>query len=122
MYQELIQQVQEAIERSNNWAETGWSITFGPRGVDVSSLQQAQDLPKNFVFREEAVNYWNQVQLTGKDAAKAGEKALSSLEKNDLKAAEDALYLSQYFEKPFTKDAQTWQPVHQAAKKKLDEG
>ncbi|MBF0278726.1 MAG: hypothetical protein HQM13_13080 [SAR324 cluster bacterium] len=120
MDQELIQQVKEAIDRSVNWAETGWHITFGPRRTEVLSLPEAEKMPRTFVYREEAVNYWKQVQLTGEDAAASGKKALLALENNNLKAAEDALYFCQYLEKPFTKEAQTWLPVHQAIKKKME--
>ena len=120
MLQDLIQKVQKAIEGSSNWAETGWKVTFGPRGTEVSSLQQALELPNTFVYREEAVNYWKQVELTGEDAAASGKKALDALEKNNLNAAEDALYFCQYLEKPFAKDALTWQPLHEAVKKELN--
>lgn len=119
MYDDLIRQVQEAIAYSGNWAEKGWPATFGPRNIEVSSLKQAQALPRNFVYRDEAVNYWNQVLLAGTDTADAGNKALTALKKGDLNAAADALYLSQYIEKPFAASSSTWAPLYEALKEKM---
>jgi hypothetical protein len=119
MIDDFIREVQEAIEYSRNWAVKGWAVTFGPRSIEVSSLKQAQALPRNFVFRDEAVNYWNQVLLAGNDTAEAGEKALAALKVGDLKAAADALYLSQYIEKPFAASAATWGPLYEAMKERI---
>jgi hypothetical protein len=119
MSEDVIYQVQEAIAVSQKWSETGWPVTFGPRHVEVSSLKQAQSLPKNFVFRQEAVNYWNQAKLTGNDAADSGQKALDALKSGDLFGAENALYFCQYIEKPFTEYAKTWLPLYEAFKEKL---
>ena len=118
MYEALINQVQEAIDRSMAWAEKGWKVTFGGRGVEVCSLQQAQNLPENFVYREEALDYWSHVAQTGEEAAAYGRKALYALIGNDLKAAADAIYSSQYLEKDFADLSMTWKPVHEAATKK----
>ena len=96
MVDDVITALQNAIEISRNWAKTGWSVTFGPRNTEVLSLEQAKALPKNFLFREEAVNYWRQAQLTGNDAADSGEKALKALKSGNLSVAADALYFSQY--------------------------
>ncbi len=119
MYDDLIRQVQEAIECSRNWVEKGWPVAFGPRNIDVSSLKQAQALPRNFVFRDEAVNYWNQVLLTGTDTAAAGTKALEALKRGDLQAAADALYLSQYIEKPIAASSSTWAPLYETLKQRM---
>jgi hypothetical protein len=120
MSEDVIYQVQEAIACSRKWAETGWPVTFGPRNVDVSSLQQAQSLPKNFVFRLEAVNYWNQAKLTGNDAADSGQKALDALKNSNLSTAENALYFCQFIEKPFAEHSKTWLPLYEAFKKKRE--
>ncbi len=116
MSEDFINQVEEAIASSRKWAETGWPVTFGPRNVEVSSLKQAQSLPKNFIFRQEAANYWNQAKLTGNDAADSGQKALDALKKGNLSAVDNALYFCQFIEKPFTEDAKTWLPLYEAFK------
>ena len=121
MSEDVINQVQEAIVSSRKWAETGWSVTFGPRNVEVSSLKLAQSLPKTFVFRQEAANYWLQVQLTGNDAADSGQKALDALKSGNLSAADNALYFCQFIEKPFAEQAKTWLPLYNAFKGKLAE-
>ncbi len=118
MSEDLINQVQEAVACSRKWAETGWPVTFGPRNVEVSSLKQAESLPKNFVFRQEAANYWNQAKLTGNDAADSGQKALDALIKGNFSAAENALYFCQFIEKPFAEYSKTWLPLYDAFKER----
>ncbi len=110
----LIDQVQQAIERSLQWAHKGWKVTFGERGVEVSSLPQARSLPESFICSEEAVDYWTHVAQTGREAAGYGKKALAALRRNDFKMAEDALYFSRYLESPFANFSATWKPVHAA--------
>ncbi len=119
MSEDLIYQVEEAITASRKWAETGWPVTFGPRNVEVSSLKQAESLPKTFVFRQEAANYWMQAKLTGNDAADSGQKALDALKTGKLSAAANALYFCQFIEKPFAEQAKTWLPLYEACKGKL---
>ena len=116
MSEDVIHQVQEAIACSRKWAETGWPVTFGPRNVEVSSLKQAQSLPKNFVYRQEAVNYWSQAKLTGNDAADSGQKALDALNGSNVYAADNALYFCQFIEKPFAEYSKTWLPLYEAFK------
>ena len=113
MVDDVITTLQNAIEISRNWAKTGWSVTFGPRNTEVLTLEQAQALPKNFVFREEAVNYWRQAQLTGNDAADSGEKALKALKNGNLSVAADALYFSQYIEQPFARYSSLWHDLYE---------
>jgi len=119
MSEDMIYKVQEAIACSRTWAETGWPVTFGPRNVEVSSLKQAQSLPKNFVFRQEAINYWNQAKLTGHDAAESGQKALHALKNSNISAADDALYFCQFIEKPFVEYSKTWLPLYESFKKEM---
>ncbi|TLU81678.1 MAG: hypothetical protein FDX21_11450 [Chlorobium sp.] len=121
MSEDVIYQVEEAIACSEKWAETGWPVTFGPRNVEVSSLKQAQALPKNFVFRQEALNYWNQAKLTGHDTAESGKKALEALKSHNVPAADDALYFCQFLEKPFTEYSKTWLPLYEAFKERRAE-
>ncbi|MEI6652897.1 MAG: hypothetical protein WCL42_10035 [Chlorobiaceae bacterium] len=116
MSEDVIHQVQEAIACSRKWSETGWPVTFGSRNVEVSSLKQAESLPKNFVFRMEAINYWNQAKLTGNDAADSGQKALDALKNSNFFAADNALYFSRFIEKPFADYSKTWQPLYEAFK------
>ncbi|NTU59207.1 MAG: hypothetical protein HGB00_09905 [Chlorobiaceae bacterium] len=114
MMDDLIVMVEKAIESSSHWAETGWAATFGPRNIEVPNLKSAEALPRNVVSREEAVNYWKQVRLTGCDTAESGRKALAALKTGNCPAAADALYLCQYLEKPFEGQARTWLPVYEA--------
>ena len=58
MYEDLIKKTETAIENSLNWAERGWTATFGPRQTEINSLKAAEELPKTFVYRMEAINYW----------------------------------------------------------------
>jgi len=116
MVDDVITSLQQAIEISRNWSKTGWSVTFGPRNIEVLSLEQAKALPKNIVFREEAVNYWRQAQLTGNDAADSGEKALKALKSGNLKVAADALYFAQYIEKPFAGYSRLWFDLYERLK------
>ena len=116
MYEDLIKKTEAAIDDSMHWAETGWTVTFGPRQTKINSLQAAEELPETFVYRSEAINYWKQARLTGYDAGVSGQKALESLKKGNLKDAEDHLYFSQYVEKPFAESSKTWVNVHAAAK------
>jgi len=111
---DMILMVEKAVENSSLWSETGWPATFGPRNVEVSNLKAAEALPKNAVYREEAVNYWKQARLIGSDTAEAGRKALESLKADRLAAADHALYLCQYLEKPFEGQSRTWLPVYEA--------
>ena len=91
MYEDLIKKTEAAIDDSMHWAETGWTVTFGPRQTEINSLQAAEELPETFVYRSEAINYWKQARLTGYDAGVSGLKALESLKKGDLKDEEDHL-------------------------------
>ena len=109
MYESLIEQTQKAIEHSLKWAETGWGMTFGDRQVNVGSLKEAEELPPHFVYREEALNYWKQVQLTGSDAAASGKKALAALEREDFKGAEDFVYCSMLYVLLLLLTLQVWE-------------
>ena len=113
MYEELTRKVEAAVEASSHWSETGWPATFGTRNVEVPNLKAAEALPKTAVFREEAMNYWRQARLAGTDMAAAGRNALDALKRGDLAAADNALYLCQYLEKPFEGHANTWGPLYE---------
>lgn len=115
MYEALIQQTEEALERASKWAETGWTAAFGPRGVVVGSLKESMALPRTAVCREEARNYWRQVELTAEDTSAYGRKALEALRAGDIGKATDALYFAQYMEKPIAEYSRTWLPLYEAA-------
>jgi hypothetical protein len=119
MDKNLEQHLQQAIDRSRQWAIDGWPVTFGDREVVVSSLHQAQSLPANAVHRLVAVDYWRNVAQIGHEAAIWGEKALKYLAGNDLKAAEDAAYFARYLERPLAQHTMTWEPVHELLKMAL---
>ncbi|NTU97627.1 MAG: hypothetical protein HGA62_07445 [Chlorobiaceae bacterium] len=114
MFQDVISEVRKAVDSSRHWAETGWQVSFGPRAITVCTLREAEALPRNSVVRLEAQNYWKQAQLTGNDAADWGEKAISALDAGDLKGASDALYFTQYIEKPFSDSSKTWLPLYES--------
>ncbi len=111
MDKDLEQQLQQAIDRSRQWAIEGWPVTFGNREVVVSSLDQAQNLPASAAYRQVAVGYWQNVDKIGNEAAKWGEKALRHLTDNDLRAAEAAVYYACYLERPLARYTMTWQPI-----------
>ncbi|ANT63854.1 MULTISPECIES: hypothetical protein [Prosthecochloris] len=113
MIDDLIRKIEKAVEASENWPEKGWPVTFGPRNIEVPDLKAAEALPREAVYRQEALNYWRQVRLTGGDTAAAGRKALEALRTGRLQAAADALYLCQYLEKPFEGHARTWIPLYE---------
>jgi len=113
MDNDLERQLRQAIDRSRQWASTGWPVAFGERGVVVSSLDQAQHLPVTDVHRLVAVGYWQNVARIGLEAAAWGEKALHHLADNDLHAAEAAVYSACYLERPLAHRTMTWRPVHE---------
>ncbi|NTW11216.1 MAG: hypothetical protein HGA26_07640 [Chlorobiaceae bacterium] len=114
MFEDVIGEVQKAVENSRHWAEKGWPVSFGPRNIAVNTLKEAEALPRTSAIRPEAVNYWKQARLTGNDAGDWGEKAIAALGAGNIKGAADALYFSQYLEKPFTEFSRTWQPLYDA--------
>lgn len=116
--EDVIMMVEKAIETSSHWQDTGWPATFGARNVEIGNLKAAESLPRNAVYRDEALNYWRQARLTGNDTAEAGKKALAALKEGRFKDADDALYHCQYLEKPFESVALTWLPVYEAFKAK----
>ncbi|MDP6246615.1 MAG: hypothetical protein QF560_01695 [SAR324 cluster bacterium] len=114
MYEDLIGQVEEAVALSRNWAHKGWEMNFGDRALNANSLSEAKALPRSFVFREEAINYWNQVELSSKDATEAGTQALEALKSDDLRSALDSVYLSLYIERPYAFGSKTWKSVYES--------
>lgn len=114
MDKDLIDHTQKVIDQSLKWAGKGWHMTFGRREIVVSSLHQAINLPGHFAYREEAEDYWYQVEQTGREAASYGRKAIDALKVNDLKSAEDLVYQALYLERPYADNSATWKPVHDA--------
>lgn len=121
MFEDIIPRVEEAVEHSRKWAENGWGMGFGPKNAPVNSLKEAESLPVSFIYREEAVNYWRQIRLMGNDAADSGEKAVEALKNGDIDAAEKALYLSSYIERPCENYTSTWKSLYEALKEKMAE-
>ena len=121
MFEDMVPRVEEAVELSRKWAENGWKMKFGPKNVEVVSLKEAEALPISFIYREEAVNYWHQVHLMGNDAADSGEKAVESLKVGDIDAAEKALYLSSYIERPYENYTTAWKSLYETFKGKMAE-
>jgi hypothetical protein len=119
MDKDIEQQLQQAIDRSRQWAINGWPVTFGDREVVVSSLHQAQNLPASSVHRQVAVGYWQNVAQTGLEAATWGEKAMQHLADNDIQAAEAAVYYACYLERPLAGHTMIWEPVLKSLRKGL---
>ena len=114
MSSEFSKKVNEAINKSLQWSENGWKITFGRNEVPVNSLKDAESLPNQFVYKLEAVYYWKRVKEAGQEAAQYGEKARNALENGDKDKAVDALYAARFIETPYKKYSNTWEPVYKA--------
>ena len=110
--QEFEQTLQQAIDGSTQWATHGWPATFSPRDEVVASLQQAEQLPANIVYRQVAIDYWYTVARLGQEAAEWGRQALHHLQHNNLNAAEDAVDYARYLERPIAPHSLTWEPIH----------
>ena len=121
MFEDIIPRIEEAVERSRKWAANGWNMGFGPKNAAVTCLKEAEALPVSFIYREESVNYWRQIRLMGNDAADSGEKAIEALKKGDIDAAEKALYLSAYIERPYEMYTSDWKALYDAIKGKMEE-
>ncbi|MBF0310670.1 MAG: hypothetical protein HQL56_14195 [Magnetococcales bacterium] len=107
----LAQALESAISRAEGWAVNGWKVTFGPGNVEVNSLSAARTTPANFVYRQEAISYWQNIEMAGVETAAQGRKALEALSRNDLHAAGNALYLAVFLEKKINSGTPTWGPV-----------
>ena len=57
----------------------------------------------------------------GNDAADSGEKAVEALKNGDIDAAEKALYLSSYIERPCENYTSIWKSLYEALKEKMAE-
>ncbi|MDH5560650.1 MAG: hypothetical protein OEY59_07320 [Deltaproteobacteria bacterium] len=111
MKQEIKQEIAESLKKATNWTQEGWKTTFGPKNIEVNSLKQAQDLPKQFAYKLEAVDYWKTVGIIAKEVTLWLEKALVSFDKGDFKAVEDQVYFAKYVEKPYERVANTCKPL-----------
>ncbi|MBF0382517.1 MAG: hypothetical protein HQL69_15960 [Magnetococcales bacterium] len=107
-------ELDKAIATASSWAETGWSMTFGPRNVQVNSLKEAHELRNGFPQRLEAISYWEDIKTLGQETAQHGKKAKAALEKGDLNGAINALYLARYMEKRVDENSPTWGPAYLA--------
>ncbi|MBF0124675.1 MAG: hypothetical protein HQL60_04995 [Magnetococcales bacterium] len=106
--QDLITQLQQAIQRASDWATSGWPMRFGSHQVEVSSLPAAEKMPRSFANRQEALAYWTNVAMVSQESISYGEKALKALQKGDLPAAYDALYFARFIEKRLNEASPTW--------------
>ncbi len=121
MFEDMIPRVEDAVQNSRKWAENGWQMGFGPKRAPVNCLKDAEALPRSFIYREESVNYWRQIRLMGNDAADAGEQAIEALKNGDIDAAEKALYLASYIERPYEMYTSDWKSLYEAVKGKMEE-
>lgn len=112
MLEEIVKDIHRAVDNSRNWGVNGWPMTFGKQNRPVNSQKDAEGLEKTFVYRLEAISYWDRVNDAGKEAATWGERAISSIQKGDLKDADDSLYFAVFLEKPVRGDAPEWGPVY----------
>ncbi len=114
MSEDIKELLKASIERSKNWSKDGWKVTFGPNQYEVPSMEAAEELPKNFPYREEAVAYWKNVSGIAEEVTTYLEGALADIENGDLTAAENKLYFAQYYERPLEKYTQTSKPVYES--------
>lgn len=116
MSQELIQEIEKAVESSKHWGEKGWELKFGPRQYPVNNLAEAEALKHGHAFKDEAVAYWKRAQQCGEECAEYGERAIEALKKGDMRAADDALYYAMFMEKFYEKQTRTWKPLYDKIK------
>jgi len=109
-------EIRQTAERSRRWAEEGWPMTFGRRQRPVNTLADAEALEESFPYRLEALSYWHRVKEAGGDAAAWGERAAASLERGDLRDADDALYFAVFLERPIRGSCPVWGPVYRKYK------
>jgi len=114
--QELKSSITEAIAKSQGWHTNGWKTTFGPRNVEVNNLEEAEKLPRTFNNRLEAISYWNNVKNASEEVVEWGNRALASLEKNDMRDVEDSVYCAVVIERPVLHGAPTWYGVFEKCK------
>ena len=119
MHDNLIQEVEAAIKKTKEWATVGWTTTFGTRKTEVNNLAAARELPDTFVYRLEAIAYWERVEKTIPETVSWGEKALAALKAGDLKGADDAASFAMWVEKPIREMAPTWEPAVNAIRAAL---
>lgn len=122
MHEEIAKEIRRAVDNSRNWGETGWPMTFGRQQKPVNSLKEANALEKTFVYRLEAISYWNRVKDAGVEAATWGERALSSLQKGDLKDTDDSIYFAVFLERPVRGEAPVWGPVYEKFRTQVGAG
>ncbi|MEO5367815.1 MAG: hypothetical protein H7831_15930 [Magnetococcus sp. WYHC-3] len=96
---QLLQAVEKSIAEARAWADSGWPMTFGGRGEAVNSLGEAEAKSERFVYRQEAINYWRDVQEMGEECAASAEKAKAALESGSPQRAADQLYFASFVEK-----------------------
>ncbi len=113
---EIAGDIENAVQATKRWAETGWPMTFGKLQRSVNTLTEANALEESFVYRLEAQSYWRRVKEAGGEAASWGERALAALRKGDVKDADDSLYFAVYLERPIRGDAPVWGPVYKKFK------
>lgn len=112
MSQELASKIEEAIKDTKEWYTRGWNVTFGPRRTIISNLEEAKGQPDTFVYKLEAIAYWNRVKNASEDALDYGEKALASLKSGDMRSVEDYIYAAYMAERPMTEKKMTWEELY----------
>jgi hypothetical protein len=117
MSENIAQLIQTAITASKEWPTKGWDVTFGPRKTPVNNLATAEAFDETFVYRLEAVAYWQRVVRSSGEAAHWGQKALDAFNKGDLADAEDCADFALLIEKPIREKAPVWEPVVKAIRK-----
>jgi hypothetical protein len=117
MSQALIEMLDRAIQETNEWVSKGWSMRFGPYQTEVASLGAANAMPKNFQNRQEALSYWNQVEMASQEALVWAWKARAALQGSDLGVAHNTAYAAKYIERRFRESTPTWGPVCEAIAK-----
>ncbi|OSM05102.1 hypothetical protein [Magnetofaba australis] len=106
--EQIISQLDQAIDAASKWADTGWTMKFGPYNDEVNSLQAAREKPETFVYRLEAIAYWEDIQEQGAETVAQGQKAKEALQNGNMMLARQAVHHAMFLEKKVNDKAPTW--------------
>jgi hypothetical protein len=116
MSQDLIKAIENAIKETEEWHLKGWKQVFGFRNTEVNSLAAAEALDKTFVFRLEAIAFWQYVKNASEDASEWGKKALAAAKAGKMQDVDDAIYFALNLEKYKRSKPETWSKVYSMLK------
>jgi primosomal protein N'' len=114
--QQLMAQVKAATETARNWHLKGWTMKFGPYQNEVNSLAAANEMNDRYQNRQEALTYWQQIEMASNETVAQGEKAMAALAQGNVDGAKRAVYYAMFVEKKFDESAPNWGPVFNVLK------